>query len=307
MSINSTKHILVKLFNIIFESGIIPNAWTIGVIHPIFKNKGDSTDPLNYRPITLLSCLGKLFTAILNIRLEKYASDNNVINDYQSGFRKGFSTVDNMFVLNTLIDILRANKKQLFCAFLDLKGAFDTVWRGGLWHKLANSNVNGKFLNTVRSMYQNAKSCVFANTKQSDYFKCNVGVRQGENLSPLLFSFYLNDLHDYFQNSNLVHGINFCKHDSDNLIVGFVKLFILLYADDTVIMSESEVDLQNGLNAYETYCDLWKLTLNTMKTKIVIFSGGRQRNINLHIKMKLLKLLNIISTWVYFSVEAVHF
>ena len=97
MSINSTKHIFVKLFNIIFESGIIPNAWTIRVIHPIFKNKGDSTDPLNYRPITLLSCLGKLFTAILNIRLEKYASDNNIINDYQSGFRKGFSTVDTLF------------------------------------------------------------------------------------------------------------------------------------------------------------------------------------------------------------------
>ena len=58
----------------------------------------------------------------------------------------------------------------------------------------------------------------------------------------------------------------------------FVKLFILLYADDTFIISESAVDLQNGLNAYKTHCDSWKMTLNTMKTKFVVFSGGRQLN-----------------------------
>ena len=291
MSLNTNKHVFVKLFNIIFESGLIQNVWSIRVIHPMFNNKGDSTDPLYYKPITLLSCLGKLFTAILITRLEKYESDYKVINNFQAGFRKGYSTVDNMFVLNTLIDILRANKKQLFCAFLDLKGAFDTVWRGGLWHKLINSKVNGNFLNIVRNMYQNAKSCVFANSKHSTYFNCSVVVRQGENLSPLLFSFYLNDLHDYFQNSDLSQGIDCNKHDSDDTVIGFVKLFILLYADDTAIVSESAADLQNALNIYETYCDRWKLTLNTSKTKIVIFSGGRQRNYNFTYKNETIEIV----------------
>ena len=95
------------------------------------------------------------------------------------------------------------------------------MWRVGVWHKLANSNINGNFLNIVRNMYQNAKPCVFANTKRSDYFKCTVWVRQGEHLSPLLFSFYLNDLHKYFQNSNTGRGINFYKHDLDNTVVFF--------------------------------------------------------------------------------------
>ena len=69
----------------------------------------------------------------------------------------------------------------------------------------------------------------------------------------LLFSFYLNDLHDYFQKSDLSQGIDCNKHDSDDTVIGFVKLFILLYADDTAIVSESAADLQNALNIYETY------------------------------------------------------
>ena len=73
--------------------------------------------------------------------------------------------------------------------------------------------------------------------------------------------------------------------------MGFVKLFILLYADDTVIVAETAADLQNALNIYETYCDNWKLTLNTMKTKIVIFSGGRQRNHNFTYKNEAIEVV----------------
>ena len=63
------KHVYFKLFNIIFDSGLVPEVWTTGIINPIYINKGDKTKPENYRPITLLSCLGKLFTSVLNNKI----------------------------------------------------------------------------------------------------------------------------------------------------------------------------------------------------------------------------------------------
>lgn len=148
--IKSTIHIMlpvyVKLFNLIFDTGIIPESWTTGVIKPIFKNKGSPEAPENYRPITLLSCFGKLFTAIINNRLKKYAEKYEIIGWSQSGFRKGYSTTENLFIIKSLIDIMQASKKKLFCCFIDFKQAFDTVWRVGLWKKTYSGRYNGKML-----------------------------------------------------------------------------------------------------------------------------------------------------------------
>ena len=134
--------IYTKLFNIIFDTALIPDSWTIGVIKPIYK-KGDPTLPENYRPITLLSCLGKLFTSVINNRLKKYSEKYNIIEQVQAGFRQNHSTSDNLFIIKSLIDIAKANKLKLFSCFIDFKQAFDTVWRSGLWHKLSDCNING--------------------------------------------------------------------------------------------------------------------------------------------------------------------
>ena len=124
--------IYVKLFNMIFDTGIILENWTIGNIKPIYKNKGDPKQPENYRPITLVSCFGKLFTSVINSRLTKYAESHDLITSSQAGFRKHYSTIDNLFIVKSLIDIVRSSKKKLYCCFVDFKQAFDTVWREGL-------------------------------------------------------------------------------------------------------------------------------------------------------------------------------
>ena len=98
-SINVMVHLYEKLFNLVFDTGIVPVAWLIGHIKPIYKNKGNESDPQNYRPITLLSCLGKVFTSILSGRLTHYADSIDLIKENQSGFRANYSTVDNMCVL----------------------------------------------------------------------------------------------------------------------------------------------------------------------------------------------------------------
>ena len=159
----------------------------IGNIIPIYKNKGNIENPENYRPITILSCLGKLFTAIINTRLNAFSDERYLITHSQAGFRKGFSTSDNLFIIQSLIDILKSKNKKLYCAFVDFKQAFDTVWRKGLWYKLDQYNINGKCLQLIKNMYANIKSRIMNTEGTSAYFACLNGVRQGENLSPFSF------------------------------------------------------------------------------------------------------------------------
>ena len=98
--------IYCKLFNIVFDTGIIPESWLTGIIRPVYKNKGKVDDPDNYRAITLISCLGKLFTSIINNRLTFLSNEFEIISKNQSGFRKGFSTTDNIFIMHALVSII---------------------------------------------------------------------------------------------------------------------------------------------------------------------------------------------------------
>ena len=76
-----------SFFNLILETGILPDSWLEGIIKPIYKNKGDPLQPQNYRPITILSCFGKLFTAVLNSRLNKFLNCHDILEENQAGFR----------------------------------------------------------------------------------------------------------------------------------------------------------------------------------------------------------------------------
>ena len=117
--------IYAHLFNLILDTGIVPASWAVGDILPIYKNKGSINLPENYRPITLLGCLGKLFTVILNNRLNKYVEHYELMSNCQAGFRKGLSTTDNLFILQSLFEISKSCKNKLYCAFIDFKQAYD--------------------------------------------------------------------------------------------------------------------------------------------------------------------------------------
>ena len=273
------------LFNLVLKTGHIPEEWAIGHILPIYKKKGDPTDPDNYRGITLLSTLGKLFTSALNSRLGVFLEDYGVLIEEQAGFRAGYSTVDHIFALDVIIRLYLHKGKKLYCAFIDYRKAFDSIDRVLLWQKLLSQNIGGKFMNIVYNMYEGAKSKIRHVGKISnDFIKCNVGVRQGENLSPVLFALFLNDLSQHISNS--CKGLSDLSKSisdllSDDTVEVFFKLFLLLYADDTILMAESAEDLQKALNSMYQYCVDWNLEVNPKKTKIVIFSKGKTRNHNM--------------------------
>ena len=199
--------------------------------------------------------MGKLFTAILNKRLEIFIDANDLLNENQCGFRHGYSTCDNIFVIYSIIEYLKCRKMKLFCAFIDFQKAFDSVWRAGLWAKLLKYNITGKILKVIKNMYDNIKSCVNINGNTTSFFDCKTGLRQGENLSPLLFSLFLNDV-EFYLAKNMQVGLNI----HDRYFDSFLRIIILMYADDTVLFAESAEELQALLNDFVSYCDDWKLT-----------------------------------------------
>ena len=244
---SSMLHCFCKLFNLIYEAGYYPSQWSESFIKPLFKS-GSENVPLNYRGISISSCLSKLFSRILYNRLNTYVIDNNIIVDNQIGFRKSFRPSDHVYTFKFIIDKSFRNKTYLYTCFVDLRKAFDTVWREALFYKLLKSGVHGKLYHILKAMYSEVTYSVKLQSGLTDHFLSNIGVKQGCILSPLLFNLFVNDLPHCFEKDKCAP-------------IAFGDLFVnsLMYADDIVLLSESKEGLQNCLSSLETYCDLWHL------------------------------------------------
>ena len=175
---------LVKLFNKILKSGKFPKLWNHSLISSIFKS-GNPNDCDNYRGISVTSCLGKLFTSLLQKRLENYLESKNLLSINQGGFRSGYRTTDHIYILKTLTNkYLHKLKKNLYVCFVDFKKAFDSVDRKALLQKLLSKGIGGNFYNVIKDMCSNTMySCKFGNS-YSDPFLATLGVKQGDSLSP---------------------------------------------------------------------------------------------------------------------------
>ena len=130
--------------------------------------------------------------------------------------------------------------------------------------KLLKMNVSGKFYSIIKHMYSSSVTCVKLPQGLTSSFETNIGIRQGDSLSPLLFSLFIDDIKDIFE------------HEDEPCSIGNIKLSHLLYADDLILVSESRQGLQRCINKLSDYCDRWKLQINKVKTKILVFTpSGR--------------------------------
>lgn len=240
-------------------------------------------DVNNYRGITLISNLAKVFTSVLNNRLMEWSSENDIISDAQFGFKPGFGTTDAIFALHGLISNYLSKGKKLYCCFVDYKKAFDKVNRNKLFFKLNKSGIKGKLLNVIRQLYSEVKSCVKFKTELSDFFLSTNGVMQGEALSPFLFSLYINDFE-----GELLSSV------CEPTYLRELALFLLMYADDTVLMAESKEGLQDILDKLHTYCAKWDIEVNVAKTKIVVFRNGMKlpRSYSWSYNMETIEIVN---------------
>ena len=229
------------------------------------------------------SCFGKLFTSILNDRLTTYINLNEMMSEAQAGFRKGYSTTDQIFTLKCTVELFLCQGRRLFGTFVDYSKAFDSINRATLWKKLFSYGITGKVIDVIMNMYKSIKSRVTDSGIQSDFLKSHVGVRQEDNLSPLLFALFLNDLDTFFTKQKLdtLDYIDKLYSDCSNNFSMMLNLFVLLYADDTVINTENECGMQRNLNLPNEYCNCNGLRVNIRKTKIMVFARSRTRLRNL--------------------------
>ena len=258
--VETHPEIILKLFNAILKSGEVLPEWLMGLVVPIYK-KGPKIDPSNYRGITLISCLSKLFLSILNNRLMQYVVKNNIVHKTQLGFVSGNRTSDAHIIINNLVQkYCHKRNTKIFSCFVDFAKAFDTLSRDILLKKLLSHNIKGKFFNIIRNIYTNDKARIKIQNQVTQPFEINKGVRQGCVLSPLLFNIFLSDL---------AKELDVLE---EKVKLGNSEIAALIWADDIILFSESESGLQNMLNTLHIYCQDNKLEINIDKTKCMTFN-----------------------------------
>ena len=268
---------LHALFNFCLDTGLIPPIWRKAIITPIPK---DSTKypriPLNYRGITLLSTVSKLYSSVLNNRLLPYLENNGLLVDAQNGFRSDRSCQDHVFSACSVIRDRLSEKKSTFATFIDLQKAFNFVDRDELLYKLLIHRIDGKFYNSVKAMYTNTEASVKLNGSLSSWFPCTSGVKQGDNLSPTLFALFINDLAEELKTLNCGISIN------------DLPLCCLLYADDLMLLSDTEDNMQRMLDHVSNWCNKWRLRVNYTKSAVIHFrnKGKRRSEYAFHIGNK---------------------
>ena len=258
---NTLALTISKLFNKILNTGHFPKTWNLSLLTSIYKS-GDPADCGNYRGISISSCFGKLFTSLLQKRISDYLESNQILSANQGGFRKGYRTVDHIFILKTIINkyVHKCNKKLYIC-FIDFKKAFDSVWRSALFLKLRGKGITGKVYNIIHDLYLNTQYSYKTSQFYTKPFMANQGVKQGDSLSPTLFNIFVDDIGKYFD-----------KNSTDPVNLQNQYLNHLLYADDLMLISETPIGLQHCIDSVQKYCSDWRLTVNLNKTKIMVFS-----------------------------------
>jgi len=258
------KKMLTRVFNILYDAEVWPEEWELGIITPVLKN-GKATSLANYRNITVLSVVSKLFEMILNTRMTRWTEMGKKISDEQGGFRPGRGTPDQLFLLSEIWSERRERKVRTVTAFIDVEKAYDRVWREGLWTKLNELGMKGKMWRMIQAMYDRVRRKVKINDRMTREFEVEVGVAQGSVLSPLLYSCFIDGIVKKLKDKDL--GIEIAGE----------KVAILLYADDIVLMMNNDEEMGIALSVIEEYAKEWKFRYNTDKCKIVTAGTEEKR------------------------------
>ena len=189
-----TLQTLVTTFSSIWLAELFPESWSVEVKLPILKPGKDPSQPESFRPISLTSCLCKLFERMVNHRLMWFLEKNNILAPQQSGFRKNKSTMDSLSQLTSYIQQGFQEKKHTSAIFFDMEKAYDTVWRDEILNSLYNMGLRGKLPTFIQNFLSNRVSCVRVGATHSDFYRPDEGLPQGSVLSVTCFAIAINDI-----------------------------------------------------------------------------------------------------------------
>ncbi|CAG9327239.1 unnamed protein product [Blepharisma stoltei] len=251
-----------------------------GALVVLLPKKLGSKAPDDYRPITLLNTSYKILDKIVANRLALEVEAKSIMHPTQAGFMKGMSTADQIYRLETVIEHCRTHKKGIICGFLDICKAFDTVRHSDLNEVMLSRGVNTDTISIIGAMYNNCESNIIMNDRLSDPIRIKKGVRQGGSSSPICFNLIPNELAWAISSADV--GVE--------LKSGEMKLGLLLYADDIVLMAHTMSQLQQLMNICNTWANKYYLKANLQKSFVVDYSGKPAR-VTVTIEGKQLKQL----------------
>ena len=261
--------ILAKFFNLCLSQSEIPDDWKVSKVTMIPKKK-ISSDPSNYRPISVTSCLGKVLERIITNRLYLFLTKKGFLCKQQSGFRKNRRTADNLVFFTQKVSESLIRGKKVCSLFFDISQAFDKVWHSGIIYKLSKAGAPLYILEWVKNFLRNRKFFVKINNFESASGDIDTGVPQGAVISPLLFSIFINDIP---------------KQEEKN------KSYSTLFADDlvTFFIFNKYGNIKDLINSYlkkiELWLSKWRLKMAPEKCSYIIFSGNPSKNQKLSLNL----------------------
>ena len=242
------------------SSHIFPDQWKLANVIPLYKKK-DPNHIENYRPVSLLSNIGKVLERVIFNRLYSHCKENNLLTWHNSGFKKCDSTINQLtYIVHELHQCLD-NNEDACMVFLDASKAFDRIWPMGLIHKLRKFGVDGDILAWLVSYLENREIQVTLEGSTSLKRQLTAGVPQGSILAPLLFLIYTDD------------------------IINNLQCNPFLYADDTALMlpidrinPDYSLDMINrDLKRLSTWAEQWFMSYNPSKTVYMIISNKKDK------------------------------
>ena len=248
---------LTTMLNLVFSCSY-PAAWTKAKLSMLFK-KGESLVTGNYRGISVIDSIAKLYDYIINNRLMKWYTPRRE----QAGGQSKRNCTEHIFTLRLWIDYCKRKRCKLFIAFIDFSKAYDRVPRGKLFHLLMKLGCGSVMLCALMSMYS-VTSCILG----AVVITCTLGVRQGSPTSVFLFIIYVDTL------------IKMVKERSP--CDGFLSwLHLLMLMDDTVILATSRESLEKKLSILKEYCDEYGMVINEEKTQFMVVNGSARDRENI--------------------------
>jgi hypothetical protein len=254
--------IIAKLVNVSTRTATFPKNMKLARVQPLYKGEGKKNEATNYRPISLLSCIGKIIERVIGKQLMKYLEENGLLNTRQYGFRQSRNVTQPVLeITQRIFEHLNAGEERYIqMVLIDLKKAFDTIQHKLLIEKLEHYGIEGWPLKWFKEYLSDREQYVEIEGKKAEKRKVKCGVPQGSVLGPILFLIFINDLPNAMQ------------------------ILTVLFADDTAMVKEGNdrEKLSRSLERELTTATDWfranKLSLNVKKTKIMEISNVKKIN-----------------------------
>lgn len=250
---------ITAVFNKCLELSYWPKSFKIAKVIPILKAGKSPSDPQNYRPISLLNSIGKLFEKIVYSRLIDFVEEKNLLPPVQFGFRRGHSTIHQAMRIKQFITRKKINKKSIGMILLDIEKAFDSIWHDGLIYKLIKMGLPTYLIRIINAFIRNRCFAVHVNNCASRYVQIPAGLAQGTCISPILYALYIADM-------PTIENIE-----------------TALYADDTSLYTAAKCSntiirrLNSAFLVLQKYFKKWRIKLNESKTQGIITPFNRKR------------------------------